>query len=80
MTAYVHCRTCGKIVTAPEAHARAYCSKDCVRTYHTCVNCGKHFPASEGFDEQHCSKACTVKYVIQRRYGPQPVTVITEVY
>ena len=80
MTPYVSCRTCGKFVMAPEAHARKYCSKDCVHAYHTCVNCGKHFPVSEGFDEQHCSKACTVKYVIQRKYGPQPVTVLTEVY
>jgi endogenous inhibitor of DNA gyrase (YacG/DUF329 family) len=79
MTAYVNCRTCGRIIAASEAHAGLFCSKECVRTYHTCLNCGKHFLRSDGFDEDHCSKACTVKYVIQRTYGPQPVNVLTEV-
>jgi hypothetical protein len=79
MTAYVHCRTCGKFVSAAEAQARMFCSKECVHTYRTCLNCGRHFMKNEGFDDDHCSKACTVKYVIQRIYGPEPVNVLKEV-
>jgi hypothetical protein len=78
MTAYVPCRTCGKIILASEAEARLYCSRNCARSYRTCLNCGKYYLRTDGFDDEHCSKACTVKYVIQRKYGPQPVTVLTE--
>jgi hypothetical protein len=79
MTTYVHCRTCGRFISSAEAETRTFCSKTCVRTYHTCVNCGKYYLRSDGFDEDHCSKACTVKYIIQRKYGPQPVNVLSEV-
>jgi hypothetical protein len=47
--------------------------------YSACENCGTIFPRGKGFDGEHCSRECTVKYQILRKYGPQPVTVVTEV-
>ncbi len=80
MTAYSRCRTCGRYFPALDTEVRGVCSKACVHAYRTCLNCGKYFLKRDGFDDDHCSKACTVKYVIQRKYGPQPVTILTEVY
>lgn len=79
MTAYTVCRTCGTYVTTATAVNRAYCSEECTRLYSTCANCGKAFLRGKGFDEEFCTRACTVKYQILRKYGPQPVTVVTEV-
>ncbi len=79
MTAYFACRTCGRWVPAAEAVNRAWCSEECTRAYALCVNCGKSFLRGKGFDDEHCSKECTVQYRILRRYGPEPVTVVTEV-
>ena len=79
MTRYIACRTCGKYLSARDAVARGYCSEDCARAFSACVTCGKYFLKSRGFDSEHCSKDCTVRYRILRKYGPQPVTVVTEV-
>jgi hypothetical protein len=79
VTAYIVCRTCGTYVTAAAAVNRAYCSEECTRLYATCSNCGKAFLRGKGFDDEFCTRACTVKYQILRKYGPQPVTVVTEV-
>ena len=79
MSAYFACRTCGKWVAAAQAVNRGYCSDDCTRAYSTCANCGKAFLRGKGFDGEHCSKECTVRYQIMRKYGPEPVTVVTEV-
>jgi hypothetical protein len=79
VTQYVVCRMCGRYVSAADAVSKAYCSEDCTRAYATCANCGKSFPRGKGFDGEHCSKECTVRYQITRTYGPQPVTVVTEV-
>ncbi|MGA2615945.1 MAG: hypothetical protein ABSG38_21100 [Spirochaetia bacterium] len=79
MTHFIVCRTCGKHLAAGSAVARGYCTDECARLYSSCINCGKYFPRGKGFDNEHCSKDCTVKYQILRKYGPEPVTVITEV-
>ncbi len=75
---YLVCRTCGTWVSAAEAVDRAYCSEGCTRSYDACVNCGRYFRKGEGFDAEHCTRACTVRYQILRKYGPEPVTVVTE--
>ena len=79
MTPYRACRTCGKYVPYPELLQRAYCSEDCMRMFASCPNCGRYFTRGKGFDGERCSKDCAVHYQILRRYGPQPVTVVTEV-
>jgi hypothetical protein len=79
MTTFIPCRNCGKYVTAGHTQAHRACSKECARVYSTCVNCGKYFLKGEGVDDEHCSQACTTKYVILRKYGPQPVTIVAEV-
>jgi endogenous inhibitor of DNA gyrase (YacG/DUF329 family) len=79
MTSFLPCPTCGTYVAAEEPAPRMYCSRECARAYGVCVNCGKYFLKGEGHDSEHCSKACTIKYVILRKYGPQPVTVVAEV-
>jgi hypothetical protein len=43
------------------------------------VNCASVFPRGKGFDEEHCSRECTVQYQIFRKFGPEPVTIVTEV-
>jgi hypothetical protein len=47
--------------------------------YSACINCGTYFLKGQGFDGEHCSRDCTVKYVILRKYGPEPVTIVAEV-
>jgi uncharacterized Zn finger protein len=79
VTAYIVCRTCGRYVTAENVVNRAWCSEECTRAFSSCANCGTFFPAGRGFDKEHCHKECTVRYQILRKYGPQPVTVVTEV-
>ena len=79
MTHFLSCRTCGKYVDAGNAVARGYCMEECTRSYSSCVNCGRYFLRGKGYDAEHCSKDCTVKYQILRKYGPEPVTVVTEV-
>ncbi len=79
MTGFIVCRTCGRYVSAGDVVKRAWCSDECTRTFETCANCGRHYPAGQGFDRQACSRECTVHYQIFRKYGPQPVTVVTEV-
>ncbi len=79
MTAYRPCRTCGKHITRSQWTGRGYCSAECSQAYSACVTCGTYFPKGKGFDGEHCSRECTVRYVILRKYGPQPVTVVTEV-
>ncbi|MCX7040146.1 MAG: hypothetical protein NT005_13565 [Spirochaetes bacterium] len=79
MTAFVTCRTCGRYVPAQQVLGRAWCSEECARAYSTCVNCASVFPRGKGFDEEHCSRECTVQYQILRKFGPEPVTVVTEV-
>ena len=79
MTSYLVCRTCGKHVEGGQAVSRAWCSEECTRTYSTCVTCGRFFITGTGADGEHCSRACTVRYQIRRKYGPEPVTVVTEV-
>jgi hypothetical protein len=66
-------------VTTATAVNRVYCSEECTRQYSTCSNCGRVFLRGKGFDEEFCTRACTVRYQILRKYGPQPVTVVTEV-
>ena len=78
MTAYRVCRTCGKYIAAATAVNRVFCSEDCTRAFDACVNCGRFFLKSGGFDAEHCTHACTVHYQILRKYGPEPVTVVTE--
>ncbi len=79
MTGYIVCRTCGKYVPATEVVNRAWCSEECTRAFSSCSNCGKFFPSGKGFEKEYCQKECTVHYQILRKYGPQPVTVVTEV-
>ncbi len=79
MTRYLACRTCGRYLAVAEATGRAYCSEECTKTYSSCVNCGRYFLRGKGFDGEHCTRECTVKYQILRKYGPEPVTVVTEV-
>ncbi len=79
MISYVVCRTCGRHVNATEAVNRGWCSEECIRTYATCETCGRYFPQGAGADATHCSPECMVRYQIRRRYGPEPVTVVSEV-
>jgi hypothetical protein len=79
VTSYIVCRTCGTYVTAGNVVNRSYCSEECTRLYSSCSNCGKAFLRGKGFDEEYCTRECAVKYQILRKYGPQPVTVVTEV-
>jgi len=79
VTHYLACRTCGKYVSAADAVSRAYCSEECTRAYSSCTNCGKVFLRGKGFDGENCTRDCTVHYQIMRKYGPEPVTVVTEV-
>ena len=79
MTGYIVCRTCGKYVPAANVVNRAWCSQECTTAFTSCSNCGKFFPAGRGFDRESCTRECTVHYQILRKYGPQPVTVVTEV-
>jgi len=79
MTTYLVCRTCGRYVAAGDTVNRAYCSEECTAAYTNCTNCGKYFPSGTGADRETCSPECTVRYQILRKYGPQPVTVVTEV-
>ena len=79
MTSYVVCRTCGRYVPAANVVNRAWCSQECTIAYSTCTNCGRFFPRGTGFDNESCTPECTVRYKILRKYGPQPVTVVTEV-
>ena len=79
MTSYVVCRTCGRYVPAANVVNRAWCSTECTIAYSTCTNCGRFFPRGTGFDSESCTPECTVRYKILRKYGPQPVTVVTEV-
>jgi hypothetical protein len=79
MTSWLVCRTCGKYVSAAEAVSRAYCSEDCTRSWDECANCGRFFPSGKGYDAGHCTRECAVRYQILRKYGPEPVTVVTEV-
>jgi ribosomal protein S26 len=79
MTGYIVCRTCGRYVPAANVVNRAWCSEECATTYSTCTNCGKSFPTGKGFERESCTRECTVRYQILRKYGPQPVTVVTEV-
>ena len=79
MTSFLVCRTCGKYLAASEAVNRAFCSEDCTRSYDACTNCGRFFLKGKGFDGEHCTRECTVHYQILRKYGPEPVTVVTEV-
>ena len=64
---------------AADALNRAFCSDECTRAYSACSNCGRIFLRGKGFDGEYCSKECTVRYQIFRKYGPEPVTVVTEV-
>jgi ribosomal protein S26 len=79
MTSYVVCRTCGRYVPAANVVNRAWCSQECAIGYSSCANCGRFFPKGTGFDSESCTPECTVRYKILRKYGPQPVTVVTEV-
>ncbi len=79
MTTFVVCRTCGRYVAAADVINRAWCSEECTASYTSCTNCGRWFPAGTGADGQTCSNECTVRYQILRKYGPEPVTVVTEV-
>jgi hypothetical protein len=79
VTSFQVCRNCGKYFPAAEAVHRAYCSEECTQSYSTCENCGSFFHRGEGFDNEHCTRECTVMYQILRKYGPEPVTVVTEV-
>lgn len=76
---FIVCRTCGRYVPVKEVVRRAYCSEECTRSFESCSNCGKYYPAGTGFDTAACSRECTVRYQINRTYGPEPVTVLTEV-
>jgi hypothetical protein len=79
MTVFITCRTCGRYLPAPTAVRGAWCSDDCMRAFSTCVNCGTAFLRGQGFDAEHCSRECTVQYQIFRKFGPEPITVVTEV-
>ena len=79
MTHFITCRMCGKYLDAGSAVARGYCTEDCTRFYSSCANCGRYFLRGKGFDKEYCSQDCTVRYQIVRKYGPEPVTVVTEV-
>ena len=79
MTAFRACRTCGRYTAAGEGTGQGHCSPDCAHAYSTCVNCGRYFLKGQGFDGEHCGKECTVRYVILRKYGPEPVTIVAEV-
>jgi hypothetical protein len=78
MTGFTSCVNCGKYV-ATEGDARRYCSRECAAAFSVCLNCGRYFKKGEGVDGNHCSKECMVQYVIKRKYGPEPVTIVAEV-
>jgi len=79
VTTYVACRTCGKYMAAAHLVNRAYCSEECTQAYSSCTNCGRVFLKGKGYDAESCIRECAVRYQILRKYGPQPVTVVTEV-
>jgi hypothetical protein len=79
VTSYLVCRTCGKYVGTGEAVKRAWCSDECTCTYGECITCGRFSLSGTGYDAEHCSRQCTVRYQILRKYGPEPVTVVSEV-
>ena len=79
MTTFVVCHTCGRYLPATSLVNRVYCSEECGRVYSECATCGRVFPRGGGFDGEHCTRECTVRYEILRKYGPEPVTVVTEV-
>jgi len=79
MTTFLVCRTCGRYVAAADVVSRGYCSQECTTAYTSCTNCGRWFPSGTGVDRETCSIECTVRYQILRKYGPEPVTVVTEV-
>ncbi len=79
MSSWLVCRTCGRYVSAAESIERMWCSDECRLTWSVCVNCGSFFTTGHGFDTDHCSRDCAVRYQIVRQYGPEPVTVVTEV-
>jgi len=79
MSQYRACRNCGRYVAFPDLVHQAYCSEDCLRAFSTCTTCGRYFARGKGFDAERCSRECAVRYEITRKYGPQPVTVVTEV-
>jgi len=79
MTSFLVCRTCGRYVAAAEVVNRAYCSEECTTAYTSCTNCGTYFLSGSGADRETCSPECGVHYQILRKYGPEPVTVVTEV-
>lgn len=79
MTPFISCRTCGRWLPAANLLHKAWCSEECGRAWSTCTTCGSAFPRGQGSDTEHCSRDCTVQYRISRKYGPEPITVVTEV-
>jgi hypothetical protein len=79
MIHFLSCRNCGRYTPAADIINRGYCSEECTRAYAICPNCGRAFPRGKGFDGEYCTRECTTRYQILRKYGPEPVTVITEV-
>ena len=79
MTTYLSCHNCGRYIALANLVRRGYCAEDCTRAYSQCANCGKAFPRGGGFDGEYCTRECTIRYQILRKYGPEPVTVVTEV-
>jgi hypothetical protein len=79
VTRYLSCRTCGTWVPLADAVSRAFCSEECTRAYTECITCGRIFLRGKGFDGEHCTRECSTRYMIFRKYGPEPVTDVTEV-
>jgi hypothetical protein len=79
VTSFAACRNCGRYVLAADLVSRAYCSEACTDAYSSCTNCGRVFLQGKGYDVECCTRECTVQYQIVRKYGPEPVTVVTEV-
>lgn len=72
------CRTCGRYVVSSRLDAGGRCSEECGRLFACCVTCGRFFPRGGGFGQEHCSKDCATRYVMMRRYGPEPVDLVVE--
>ncbi len=58
---------------------RAYCSEECTRAYAQLRELRKGIPPGQRLRRGGCTRECTVRYQILRKYGPEPVTVVTEV-
>ena len=75
---YIRCRTCGKYLVIRSAVNGGYCSDECTVHFTACLNCGRYFQLGAGYNKQYCTQVCAARYKMNRIFGPEPVTVLTE--